>query len=168
LVLWRRILATLPGPEARRTALGFSRLRWLLAELYLGGRCLSHQLSVPGGCLAGSASGGERAAVSAGTAGPTFRYFGLLFLASMPPAAVASVLLPYAILWKDTRYPRWFAACNPALLYLLATLFAWVPAPLGGLLVVGAGNMVFLVFFVCSTALLWNGGLCEGKPSESA
>jgi len=90
---------------------------------------------------------------------PTFQYFGLLFLASMPPAAVATALLAYAVFWKDTRYPRWFAAINPALLYLLTRVFAWVPAPLGGPLVVGGGNLVFLLFFACSTALLWNGGL---------
>jgi hypothetical protein len=97
------------------------------------------------------------------TAGPTFRYFGSLFLAGLAPAAVASALLPYAILRKRTRYPRWFAACNPALLYLPTALFARVPAPLGALLVVGAGNMIFLVFFACSTALLWNGGLGDGS-----
>jgi hypothetical protein len=93
--------------------------------------------------------------------GPSFHYFGLLMVASMAPAAVASALLPYAILWKRTRYPRWFAACNPALLYVLTALFVWVPAPLGGLLVVGAGNMMFLVFFASSTALLWHGGRRE-------
>ena len=49
--------------------------------------------------------------------------------------------------------PRWFAALNPAVLFLLTTLFEWVPAPLGGPLVIGAGNLVFLVFFAASTAL---------------
>jgi hypothetical protein len=104
-------------------------------------------------------SAANGAAVSDVTTDPAFGYFGFLFLASMAPAAVASALLPFAVLWKPTRYPRWFAACNPALLYLLTMLFAWVPAPLGGMLVVGAGNMMFLVFFALSTTLLWNGGL---------
>lgn len=92
------------------------------------------------------------------TADPTFHYFGWLFLAAMPFAALATALLAFAILWKETRYPRWFAAVNPALLYLVTLVFAWVPAPAGGLLVIGAGNMVFLAFFVSSTAILWNGG----------
>jgi hypothetical protein len=110
-------------------------------------------------------------AVSDVATGPSFHYFGLPLLSSMAPAAVASALLPYAILLKRTRYPPWFAACNPALLYLLTMLFGWVPAPLGGLLVVGAGNMVFLVFFASSTALLWNGGQREdsgAKPPTQA
>jgi hypothetical protein len=88
----------------------------------------------------------------------TFHYFGWLFWIGMAPSAVACLLLAYAVLGKPTRYPRWFAACNPALLYLLTTLFSWVPAPLGGLLVAGGGNMMFLAFFACSTCLLWNGG----------
>lgn len=96
------------------------------------------------------------------TADPTFHYFFLLFLGGMPAAGMASLLLAYAVLRKDTRYPRWFAVVNPALLYLATMTFAWIPAPLGGLLVVGAGNMVYLLFFACSTALLWNGGLGEG------
>jgi hypothetical protein len=106
------------------------------------------------------------ASVAEVATGPTFRYFGLLLLASMAPATVASALLPYAILYKPTRYPRWFAACNPAMFYLLTTLFAWLPAPLGGLLVIGAGNMTFMVFFAGSTVVLWNGGLREELEAE--
>jgi hypothetical protein len=102
---------------------------------------------------------GAGAALGDVTTDPTFHYFGLLFVASMPSAAIATALLAYAVIWKNTRYPRWFAAMNPALLFLLTRAFVWMPAPLGGLLIIGAGNIVFLLFFACSTALLWNGGL---------
>ncbi len=88
----------------------------------------------------------------------SFAYAGLLYHAGLAPAAVASVLLAYAVLRKRTRYPAWFAAFNPALLYLPTAAFAAAPAPLGGLLVPVAGNLVFLLFFALSTALLWNGG----------
>jgi hypothetical protein len=79
---------------------------------------------------------------------------------------VSVVLLAYAVLRKETLYPRWFAALNPALLFLLSTLFQWLPAPLGGLLVIGAGNLVFLVFFTVSTMLLWHGGGPPPLPGQ--
>lgn len=93
---------------------------------------------------------------------PGFQYFGMLFLGAMPPAGLACLLLAYAVLWKPTRYPRWFAALNPAVLFLLSAAFRWMPAPLGGPLVIGAGNLAFLIVFVCSTALLWND---KGDPA---
>jgi hypothetical protein len=95
-----------------------------------------------------------------------FRYFGLLFYAGLAPSAVGTVLLAYAVLRGRTRYPRWFAVLNPGLLYLLAGSFAWVPAPVGGLLVIGAGNLVFLTFFAASTAVLWEGGRGESPTPQ--
>jgi hypothetical protein len=94
-----------------------------------------------------------------------FAYAGWLYYVGLAPSLVGAVLLAYAVLGKRTRYPRWFAALNPALLYPLSTLFQWLPAPLGGLLVIGAGNLVFLVYFAVSTALLWNGGRLEGSEA---
>lgn len=100
-----------------------------------------------------------------------FGYFGLLFYAGLAPSALGTVLLAYAVLCRPTRYPRWFAALNPGLFYLLTWSFAWVPAPLGGLMVVGAGNLVFLTFFAASTALLRDGGRGEspavGPPNPT-
>ena len=178
---WRLIVGGLAGPVgAWCYGIGFWQLYLALKP---AGRCLAFLVfagfslsfvwaagafhtSFP---LLADAWRAKQAAGSAGdvTADPTFQYFGLLFLAAMPPAAVATALLAYAVVRKETRYPRWFAAINPALLYLLTQGLAWVPAPLGGLLVVGAGNMTFLVFFASSTALLWNGGLrCEQIVSE--
>src|SRR5262249_29216610 len=94
-----------------------------------------------------------------------FAYAGWLYYVGLAPSLVGAVSLAYAVLGKRTRYPRWFAALNPALLYPLATVFQWLPAPLGGLLVIGAGNLVFLVYFAVSTALLWNGGRPEGPEA---
>src|SRR5262249_22524076 len=95
-----------------------------------------------------------------------FAYAGWLYYIGLAPSLVGAVLLAYAVLRKRTCYPRWFAALNPALLYPLATLFQSLPAPLGGLLVIGAGNLVFFVFFDVSTALLWNEG-SEAGPSNA-
>ena len=108
------------------------------------------------------AAAGDGTGLTGPLAESSFVYAGWLFYIGSAPALVAVVLLAYAVLAKDTRYPRWFAALNPALLYLASALFQWVPAPLGGLLVIGAGNLVFLLFFAVSTALLWNGGRRKG------
>lgn len=55
---------------------------------------------------------------------------------------------------------------NPALLWLLSTGFRYVPAPLGGLLVIGSGNLIFLLFFTVSTAILWQGGVEQNDGQE--
>jgi hypothetical protein len=54
--------------------------------------------------------------------------------------------------------PRRTVVFNPLVLYGLTLMFRFVPAPLGGLLYVGYGNLIFLVFFAASTAVLWRGG----------
>jgi hypothetical protein len=114
--------------------------------------------------MRGAATGDETTVVRAAVEG-MFAYAGWLYYVGLAPALVGVVLLAYAVVRKRTRYPRWFAALNPALLYLLSILFQWLPAPLGGLLVIGAGNLVFLLFFAVSTALLWNGGKFEGSEA---
>jgi hypothetical protein len=158
-VLWHRFLAAILGIEALGTALGlFGVADFSLSFVWSAG---AFHASFPllADAWQAKQTAGAGAALGDVTTDPTFHYFGLLFVASMPSAAIATALLAYAVIWKNTRYPRWFAAMNPALLFLLTRAFVWMPAPLGGLLIIGAGNMVFLLFFACSTALLWNGGL---------
>jgi hypothetical protein len=94
-------------------------------------------------------------------AADAFAYAGWLYCAGLAPALAGAALLAYAVLSGRSLYPRWFAALNPALLFLLCASFRLAPAPVGGPLVIGSGNLVFLVFFAASTALLWNGGRYE-------
>lgn len=73
------------------------------------------------------------------------------------PAACSLVLLPSLILLRKTLYPKWFAFLTPGVVYACALFsFAYAPAPIGGYLVMGAGSLSFLLYFVCSTVLLWN------------
>jgi hypothetical protein len=108
------------------------------------------------------AASGEGGAVVQAAAERTFAYAGALYHVGLAPSVVGVALLAWTVFRKRTRYPRWFLAFNPALLYALTMLFEQVPEPLGGLLVIGAGNLVFLCFFALSTVLLWNGGRREG------
>jgi hypothetical protein len=105
--------------------------------------------------------GGGGAADVQSAADAAFGYAGLLYYVGLVPALVGSALLGYAVLGGRTRYPRWFAGLNPAVLFLLAGSFRWASAPLGGLLAIGAGNLVFLCFFAVSTVLLWNGSAAK-------
>ncbi len=92
----------------------------------------------------------------------TINYAGMLFLASMLPSLVGCLALAYAVLILPTRYPRWTVAFNPLVLFVFTLCFRFVPAPLGGLLQIGYGNILFLIFFTASTAVLWQGGQVHG------
>jgi len=90
---------------------------------------------------------------------PTFGYALTLFEVTAAPSLVGCLALAYAVLGRPTRYPRWAIAFNPIVLYVGTLAFRFVPAPLGGLLYIGYGNLLFLAFFSASTAVLWNGGV---------
>ena len=94
----------------------------------------------------------------AAAAQQTMEYAAMLFSAGGLPSLVGYLSLAYAVLILPTRYPRWTVAFNPLVLFVFTLTFRFVPAPLGGLLYVGFGNILFLVFFAASTAVLWNGG----------
>jgi hypothetical protein len=91
-------------------------------------------------------------------AGEMFAYGRLLYVGGLPPAVAALALLGFANVCRRTLYPRWFVLLNPLLIFLCFMPFQWMPAPLGGLLAIGAGNLTFLVFFAASTAVLWHAG----------
>jgi hypothetical protein len=87
-----------------------------------------------------------------------FQYAKAIYTLGLIPGFVGMALLGYAVLTGRTRYRRSFVIWNPGLLYVATYLFERLPAPMGGLLVIGAGNLVFLVFFAASVVVVWNGG----------
>jgi hypothetical protein len=162
---WQLFVALRPAGKllAFITFAGFSMsFVWVAGALHTSFPFLAHAWR------AREASMGEGAVVVQWMSERAFGYAWLLYFAAMVPAFVGCVLLAYAVLLKRTRYPRWFVLLNPALLFLVARSFQRVPAPLGGLLVIGAGNLVFLVFFAVSTRLLWDGGKQDELKAESA
>jgi hypothetical protein len=152
---WQLHLALRPGGRVTAFAVfaGFS-----LSFVWVAGAFHTSLPFLADAWLARQAATGDGAPVVRSLGEHTFAYAGWLYYGGLAPALVGVALLPYAVLRGRTLYPRWFAALNPALLYLLSVGFRWVPAPLGGPLCAGTGNLVFLVFFAASTALLWNGG----------
>ena len=95
-------------------------------------------------------------------------YMQNLGLVGVVPIVCSLILLPILILSRTSLYPKWFAIVNPGLINAVVMfLFAFVPAPLGGFLVIGSGSLSFLLFFICSAIVLWNRGekapLASGK-----
>ena len=85
--------------------------------------------------------------------GTVNRYLNLHFAIGGVVGAVASLLLPGAIMSRRSTWPVWFAAINPGALYLVLSTATWMPAPLGAPLVGGAFNLAFAVFFLASLLL---------------
>ena len=160
---WQVYLALRPG--GRRLAFGcFTGLSmtfiWVAGAFHTSFPFIAHAR------LSQEAATGEGAAVVRSLCEQSFAYFGLLLVLGLIPSVAALGILAYAVLRRAARYPRWFVVCNPAVLYALAYPFRWMPAPLGGLLAIGTGNLVFLAFFALSTILLWNGGRDVGADLE--
>lgn len=89
----------------------------------------------------------------------SWAYMSVLGMLGFVPAACSLLLLPLLILFRSTRYPKWFALFNPGLINLIGTVaFQFAPAPIGGYLVIGCGSLSFLLFFIISTVVLWHGG----------
>ena len=74
------------------------------------------------------------------------------------PAVCSILILPALILFRASRYPKWFAFVNPGLIFMCTAVFKYAPAPIGGFLIIGSGSLSFLAFFTISAIVLWNGG----------
>lgn len=69
---------------------------------------------------------------------------------------ISSLWYVFIVGFKASHYPRWMALCNPLVFVLgIAILMRGVP-PLALVLAPTALNLSHLVFFICSTAMLWN------------
>jgi hypothetical protein len=69
------------------------------------------------------------------------------------PGYLAGLLLLMLIAFGRTAYPRWVALVTPAVpVLLLQMVEAYIPAPLGSLLVGSAVNLSFAAFFAISLA----------------
>ena len=79
-------------------------------------------------------------------------YWRLLYALAEVPGYLGALLLLGLVLLGKTAYPRWTALANPGVLLLVSSLAAFVPAPLGAVLVGGATNLSIALFFLVSVA----------------
>ena len=95
-----------------------------------------------------------------------FEPLALLLLAVM---GAAFVLIFFAIAFRRTHYPRWFALVNPLFVQMVTGIAALVaPVELRVFLIVTAYNLSVLVFFAVSTTLLWNHAQFPAKETKEA
>jgi hypothetical protein len=74
------------------------------------------------------------------------------------PVAIFSGMMLYGILTGRSLYPRWMVIFIPIIIYLLKAPVVWLlRGRLKELVNDSYDNIVLLVFFVLSTAVLWNG-----------
>jgi len=84
-------------------------------------------------------------------------YWSLAYDIGSIPGYVAAVLLFALVLLGKSNYPRWTALANPAVLTLLSPVAAFVPSPVGAILVGGSTNLSIATFFLVSVVTTWNG-----------
>ena len=92
------------------------------------------------------ASGAPEASVIA-------NYLSLHFVIGGLVGGPASVLLLAAIVLRRTDWPVWFAAVSPGAIYVLLSTAAYLPAPFGAVIVGGAFNLAFVLFYGLSVVL---------------
>lgn len=81
------------------------------------------------------------------------RYLSLHFIIGGLVGGPTSVLLLGAIALGRTDWPDWFAAVSPGAIYVLLSTAAYLPAPFGAVVVGGAFNLAFVLFYGVSVAL---------------
>lgn len=98
---------------------------------------------------------GSFALAVVGASDPTLiaNYLSLHFAIGGVVGVPASLLLAGAIILRRTDWPVWFAAVSPGAIYLLASTAHYLPAPFGAVIVGGAFNLAFALFYGVSLAL---------------
>jgi hypothetical protein len=76
------------------------------------------------------------------------------------PVAIASLMMLYGILSGQSLYPRWMAIFLPVITYLLKTpILRLLRGHLREIVNDSYDNMILLIFYVVSAAVLWNVGI---------
>lgn len=79
---------------------------------------------------------------------------------------LGSIGFAFAVIARDSNYPRWMAALSPMLVIMTRPLAGWIPAPLGGPIYVAHFNLCWLVFFLVSTRVLARADERAGLPAR--
>jgi len=93
---------------------------------------------------------------SGGKLGNTF--FQRLVYITYIPVAISSLMMIYGIVTGQSMYPRWMVVFLPIVIYLIKTPITRVlRGRLREIVNDSYDNVVFFVFFLLSTVILWNG-----------
>jgi hypothetical protein len=68
---------------------------------------------------------------------------------------ISSLWYAFIVGFKPSHYPRWMAFCNPLVFLLLIVILAIGIRPFALVLAPTALNISHLLFFICSTVVLW-------------
>jgi hypothetical protein len=68
---------------------------------------------------------------------------------------ISSLWYAFIVGFKPSKYPRWMAICNPLVFLLLIVILTIGIPPFALVLAPTALNLSHLVFFICSTAIMW-------------
>lgn len=95
-------------------------------------------------------------------------YWSLAYNLGALPGYVAALLLMGLVLLGKTRYPRWTALANPAILLLFSPVADRVAAPAGAILAGGFTNLSIAVFFLVAVLTTWRSTIADGPVSSAA
>lgn len=85
-------------------------------------------------------------------------FFQRLVYITYIPVAISSVMMIYAIVIRKSLYPWWMVFLLPIVIYLLKTpIVRLLKGHIRELVNDSYDNIAFLIFFVISTFVLWNG-----------
>lgn len=95
-------------------------------------------------------------------------YLQQLRLLGAVPLLIFTIGFALAVGLGKTRYPRWMAPFSPlVMLFVLPFIASRFTGVLYVILQGGIANIVYIVFFALSTAVLWNGGRRDQQPATT-
>jgi hypothetical protein len=78
------------------------------------------------------------------------------------PVLISSLMMIYGIIIGKSLYPRWMVVFLPVVIYLLKVPIILIfKGPLKEIINDSYDNIVFFVFFILSTIVLWNSEYCK-------
>jgi Family of unknown function (DUF6796) len=94
-------------------------------------------------------------------------YLFLLMYLLYGPFIAGSLLFGFAVAFRRTHYPRWFAGCTPFILLAATLVVSWqLPAPVGGYVYPASYNLAMAGFFGLSLSLLSSADRENGRTTR--
>jgi hypothetical protein len=92
---------------------------------------------------------------SVSTLRPYAAYLAPLWVLVLALMVAGSAVFAFAVLRRETRFPRWIAAFSPIVLVTVCTVVSLPSQVLRAFLLPAGPNLAHLIFFGLTAALLW-------------